>query len=153
MSDWHKPLLRYNTISAAVVSQNSFQGSYKKVLCICSAGILRSPTAAVVLSQEPFNFNTRSAGLDNCALIPVTEVLLLWADEIVCMTEDHYHRLRKLPVKSSVMQNLPIICLNIPDAFEYRDKQLQELIAANYTRYRDAQVHEEKGLLWPGDEG
>ena len=38
-------------------TQNKYQGKYKKVLCVCSAGLLRSPTAALVLSQEPFNFN------------------------------------------------------------------------------------------------
>ena len=45
-------------------SSNRYQGEYKRVLCVCSAGLLRSPTAALVLSQEPYNFNTRAAGLD-----------------------------------------------------------------------------------------
>ena len=67
-------------------SSNRWQGKYKRVLCICSAGLLRSPTAAFVLSQEPYNYNTRAAGLTKeFALIPVDEVLLNWAQEVVCI--------------------------------------------------------------------
>lgn len=43
-------------------ASNKFQGSYKRVLCVCSAGLLRSPTAALVLSKDPYNFNTRACG-------------------------------------------------------------------------------------------
>ena len=50
---------------------NPYQGSYKKVLCVCSAGMLRAPTAAVVLSRPPYDFNTRAVGTDlGTALIP-----------------------------------------------------------------------------------
>jgi len=62
---------------------NSCQTEAKRVLCVCTAGILRSPTAANVLNQE-FGYNTRSCGVDErFALIPLDEVLLEWADEIV----------------------------------------------------------------------
>ena len=44
-------------------ASNRHQGSYKKVLCVCSGGLLRSPTAAVVLAHEPFNYNTRSCDI------------------------------------------------------------------------------------------
>jgi predicted protein tyrosine phosphatase len=65
---------------------NRFQGGRNRVLCVCSAGMLRSPTIAWVLSNEPYGFNTRAAGIsDEYALIPVDEVLLSWADEIVCV--------------------------------------------------------------------
>lgn len=58
---------------------NAAQGTFKKVLCVCSVNCLRSPTAAWVLSNPPFNFNTRSAGLDTgLAIVPVTETLLEW---------------------------------------------------------------------------
>jgi predicted protein tyrosine phosphatase len=68
---------------------NPYQGNTKKVLCVCSAGLLRSPTAAVVLSQEPFNYNTRAAGIStDYALVQVDDVLVTWADEIVCMDEN-----------------------------------------------------------------
>lgn len=110
-------------------SSNLFQGRYKKVLCVCSAGLLRSPTTALVLSCDPYNYNTRACGLEvGYALIPIDEVLLYWADEIVCMTQDQKERL-------AAMTNKPIVCLDIPDTFAYRDKKLVKLIRKNYDRY------------------
>ena len=40
---------------------NRFQGNFKRVLYVCSAGLLRSPTLAEILSQAPYNFNTRGS--------------------------------------------------------------------------------------------
>jgi predicted protein tyrosine phosphatase len=107
-------------------AKNPYQGKYKKVLCVCSAGLLRSPTAAVVLSGEPFNYNTRSAGIEKSyALIPVDDVLIAWADEIVCMTIAQEEAL-------SFITSKPIICLDIDDDFEYRDPRLVKLIEERY---------------------
>lgn len=107
-------------------ARNPWQGDYKRVLCICSAGLLRSPTAAVVLSQEPYNFNTRAAGLDTGhALVPLDSVLLEWCDEIVCMTEEQKARLDLLTTK-------PIICLDIGDSYAYRSPELIQLIKERY---------------------
>lgn len=107
-------------------AHNPFQGNYKKVLCVCSAGLLRSPTAALVLSQEPYNFNTRAAGLEpDFALVIVDDVLLEWADEVVCMTQEQAHALAARTEK-------PIVCLNIEDSFAYRDKELIKRIKEEY---------------------
>lgn len=107
-------------------AHNSYQGNHKRVLCVCSAGLLRSPTAAVVLSQAPFNFNTRAAGLTpEFALIPVDEVLIHWADEIVCMEA------KQLEILAD-MTDKPIRCLYIEDSFDYRDPELMRLIAERY---------------------
>lgn len=114
-------------------SKNYNQGEYKKVLCVCSAGLLRSPTAAFVLSQEPYNFNTRSIGLvDDYALIRLDPVLLRWADEIVCMTQDQKAELEHHLNDWYPKENKPVICLNIEDDFRYRDPELIELIKKNY---------------------
>ncbi len=113
-------------------SGNQFQGKYKRVLCVCSAGLLRSPTTAVVLSQKPYEYNTRAAGLtEEFALIPVDEVLLQWADEIVCMSPEQKTELEKR-VKASGGIDTPVICLNIPDSYSYRDPKLMKLIRKNY---------------------
>lgn len=106
-------------------SKNPYQGKAKKVLCVCSAGLLRSPTAAYVLQLE-FNHNTRSAGLDkDYALIPIDDVLLYWADEIVCMNVNQKSILSKLTDK-------PVINLNIEDEYEYMNIELQTLILVSY---------------------
>ena len=112
-------------------AQNKFQGSYKKVLCVCSAGLLRSPTAAVVLAAAPFNFNTRAVGyVEEYALIALDAVHLFWADEIVVMEEKMAKHLKESLKEHNI--NTPVICLDIPDSFKYRDPELMELIKLRY---------------------
>ena len=123
-------------------SKNPHQGKFKKVLCVCSAGLLRSPTAALVLSQEPFNFNTRAAGLtDDFALVAVDEVLLHWADEIVVM--DPFQK-SSVEVKFLVngLTPKPIVVLDIEDKYEYRNPELIKLIKENYVRSTDSGILE-----------
>lgn len=112
---------------------NRYQGTFKRVLCVCSAGLLRSPTTAYVLAAE-FDCNTRAAGLSQeYALIPVDRVLIEWADEIVCMEADHAQQLKRWNVPPT-----KIIVLNIPDEFEYRDPELVRLIRTNYAKATEA---------------
>lgn len=109
-------------------ASNQFQGDAKRVLCVCSAGLLRSPTAAKVLGGEPWNYNTRAAGLvSDFALIVVDEVLLHWADEVVCMNEAQATELRSLTDK-------PVIVLDIQDNYRYMDPDLVEAIKSAYTK-------------------
>jgi len=111
---------------------NKFQGKYKKVLCVCSAGLLRSPTAALVLSQEPFNFNTRAAGISTeFALVPVDDVLLTWADEIVCMETWHAAEVKKL-LEENGLEDTPVLTLNVEDCYAYRDPELIQQIKDKY---------------------
>ena len=112
------------------VHSNSYQGDYKRVLTVCSANMLRSPTIAHVLSAEPYNFNTRSAGTQFYALIPVTEDLLMWADEVVCADTEHALYIRDKMIE--YMLDKPIINLKIPDIYEYRNPELIELIKERY---------------------
>lgn len=111
---------------------NQYQNieKHKRVLCICSAAILRSPTAAFVLSQEPYNYNTRAAGIDsNYALIPVDQALLEWADEVVVMEAYQSHMVEELITKlDGDPTNFDIKCLNIEDNYAYRDPELIRLI-------------------------
>ena len=112
------------------IYSNMHQGDYKRVLTVCSANMLRSPTIAHVLSADPYNFNTRSAGTAGFALIPVTEELLFWADEIVCADSEH-----ALDIRNKLMNlNLDkvVINLGIPDIYEYRNPELIKLIKERY---------------------
>lgn len=99
--------------------KNPYQGKYKKVLCLCSAGLLRSPTIAWVMGNH--GYNTRAAGIHDYALIPVDEVLYTWADLIVCANTDIFNA-----VVNNTTQD--IFDLKLPDKFEYRDPELVQLI-------------------------
>jgi len=108
--------------------KNPYQGKAKKVLCVCSAGLLRSPTAAQILHKE-FGFNTRACGVaEEYALIPLTELLLAWADEIVFMSHEHLEEAEEK--FGEIKTNL--LVLEIPDKYPYMDPELQELIANRY---------------------
>lgn len=114
---------------------NMHQGEYRKVLCVCTGGLLRSPTAAVVLSQDPFHFNTRSAGTDpNYALNKVDNLLLMWCDEIVVMEKEHEVVIGNMLTGLGSFGKKPIVNLDIPDQYPYRDPRLMEMISVRYQK-------------------
>lgn len=123
--------MRYSTKG---IHSNSFQGDYKRVLTVCSAGILRSATAAHILCGDPWNFNTRNAGTASYALIPVTEDLLQWADEIICMEDEHREYVEQ-KLEEWMLPAKPIVTLDIEDIYEYRDERLIKLISTKYNEY------------------
>ena len=131
------------------VAQNPYQNQdhYKRVLTICSAGCLRAPTAAFVLSQEPYNYNTRPAGaVDSYAIVKVDEVLLAWADEIVVMGPEHIELLHKKWRNNDSWRYTPKYVLGIKDEYAYRAPQLIEEIKWTYdnrTQFDDST------LDWP----
>lgn len=109
---------------------NPYQTNARKVLCLCSAGMLRSPTIANTLHKE-YGYNTRAAGVDaHYALIPVDSVLLEWADEIVCAEGSVYRTLTKHYSLDDI--NRYIVVLNIPDRFSWNDPELVALIKKQY---------------------
>lgn len=115
------------------VLANPFQGKDKKVVFVCSMGILRSATAARLYSPI---YNTRSAGTWHDALIHLSDSLMLWADEIVFVNKHNYEQ-----VKGDLSVEDPefwakiepkIKVLDIPDDFEHMHP---ELIRAFHKQY------------------
>ena len=119
---------------------NAYQGSHRKVLTVCSAGCLRSPTAAHILSGPPWNFNTRCAGTSQeYAIVPVTEALVVWADVIVVMDKFQWNHImamqNKLAEESNMMHEYeykPIHNLDIDDNYGYRDPELVEIMTEKF---------------------
>lgn len=111
-------------------ASNRFQNfeEFKRTLCLCSAGLLRAPTLAFVLSQEPFNRNTRAAGVANeFALVPIDLPLLVWSDEVVCVDPDVRDQLLwRMEKWGETPENHNIITLDVPDVFSFRDPELIE---------------------------
>jgi len=115
---------------------NAYQGKHKKVLTVCSAGCLRSPTAAHILSSGPWNFNTRCAGTSKeYAIVPVTEALVTWADVIVCMDSDQVKFINEMQnILAKDVRGMygydykQVFNLEIEDDYEYRNPQLVEIM-------------------------
>lgn len=114
-----------STMNRMANSGNRYQGDYPRVLTVCSAGLLRSPTMAHLLTEEPFLCNTRCAGVSSeYGLIVVDDVLLEWADIVICAETWH---------KESILSSFDIggkriIALDVPDTYPYRDPKLIQAI-------------------------
>lgn len=104
---------------------NRFQGKAKKVLAVCSAGLLRSPTLANVLNIK-YGFNTRAVGADKeFALIPITQALIWWADEIVFVNFEAFSSLDQEEKDEIEEVGVTKTILNIEDDFDWMDANLR----------------------------
>jgi predicted protein tyrosine phosphatase len=101
---------------------NYNQGDFARVLFVCSAGLLRSATAAHTFSAAPYDWNTRTAGAEpSYALNPVTEGLLEWASWVVCMGEEHQSAIQHVFGQD---YDHKFVSLDIPDIYSYRQPSL-----------------------------
>lgn len=99
------------------------QGDYKRVLFVCSGGMLRSATCAHWAFANK-DWNTRSAGTMDAALPPVHANVVEWAETIYCMEDAHATIVKcKFPWAADKVK-----VLNIPDRFYYRNPKLIEHI-------------------------
>ena len=99
----------------------------RHVLFICSRNQLRSPTAEQVFCNWP-GIEVASAGLDKSSREQVTPELLEWADLIFVMERAHRNKLSKK--FGAHLKSKRIICLDIPDRFEYMNPELIRLLEA-----------------------
>ena len=115
---------------------NPYQGPAKRVLCVCSAGLLRSPTLAHILQKAPYNFNTRAVGVDvGHALTPVTEALLHWADIVIAVDSYTARSVKHLYNDFNIHEDdTPLITLNIPDNYARMDPKLIKAIKKELKR-------------------
>ena len=104
----------------------------RNVLFICSQNRLRSPTAEHVFADYP-GIETSSAGLNNDAENPVSPELLKWADLIFVMERTHRSKLSS-KFKSHIGDKR-VICLDIPDEFDYMDPDLIKLLKVRVARH------------------
>jgi predicted protein tyrosine phosphatase len=76
---------------------------------------------------------TSSAGLNNDAENPVTPELLAWAGTIFVM--ERAHRSKLSSKFKTHLSDKRVICLEIPDEFEYMDPDLVRLLKAKVPRH------------------
>lgn len=92
-----------------------------RLLFICTQNKLRSPTAEQVFSTYP-GVETDSAGLGNDANVPLSTEQLQWATVIFVMEQVHKKRLTQK--FSPFLNGKKIICLGIPDNYEFMQEEL-----------------------------
>jgi len=110
--------------------KNEAQGRYLRILFVCSAGLLRSPTAAKVAGE--FNINARAAGsLPYLALIPVSANLVVWADKLVFVYKDKFEQtleiFKEQPDFIETIKNKAIVW-HIEDYYDYNSRMLQTVL-------------------------
>jgi predicted protein tyrosine phosphatase len=103
-----------------------------KVLFVCDANRLRSPTAEAIFAGRP-HLDVKSAGLAKQATVPVSIALLEWADLIFVMEKRHRNIIQSR--FKEIYQRKRIICLYIPDDFEFMDPELIGLLEERVSPY------------------
>src|SRR5579875_1623054 len=103
-----------------------------KVLFICSRNEIRSLTAERMLAGSR-DYQVRSAGTEAGARVRVTAGHLGWADVIFVMEKRHRERLAQKFGERLVGKSL--VCLHIPDEFEYGDAALAATLRAKLEGY------------------
>lgn len=104
----------------------------KNILFVCSQNKLRSPTAEQVFLKHG-GCNVRSAGLNNDANYILSSEDVEWADMIFVMEKSHRNKLTKK--YSNYLRSKRVICLNIPDDYEYMDEKLIRIFENMLPRY------------------
>ena len=102
------------------------------VLFVCSANRLRSPTAEQVFSTWP-GIEADSAGLSNDADVVLSAEQVEWADIIFVMEKAHRNKLNR-KFRSS-LNGKRIICLDIPDDYEFMDPALVRILENRAGRF------------------
>ncbi|WP_237714037.1 low molecular weight protein tyrosine phosphatase family protein [Novosphingobium sp. Rr 2-17] len=99
---------------------------------MCSQNKLRSPTAEDVFARRG-DIEVASAGTNVDALEPLTAEWVRWADVIVVMEKAHRTKLQNRFRKS--LDGQRVICLDIPDDYEFMQPELVDLLETRMARY------------------
>ena len=109
--------------------KNPYQGQSPRWLFVCSAGLLRSPTAAAVAIKH--GINARACGSNpNYALVPLSVNLIMWAEKIFFVNEQNFDQavqnFRSAGYDDDIREKA--VVWDIPDVYSYGDPELVELI-------------------------
>jgi len=104
----------------------------KRALFVCSQNRLRSPTAEQIFSSWP-EVETDSAGLGGDATVPLSTEQIEWANIIFVMEKAHRNRLSAR--FRAHLNGKRVICLDIPDDYEYMQPELIKLLETKAGRF------------------
>lgn len=105
-----------------------------KILFVCSRNRLRSLTAEH-LFHERFGHEARSAGTEPGARIRLNAGHIGWADLVVAMEKRHVRRTRDR--FGDALADREVVCLHIPDEYDYMDRELVERLEMEMAPYLD----------------
>ena len=103
-----------------------------RVLFVCSQNRLRSPTAEQVFAQHP-ELECASAGTNHDADNPLTPELVEWAEAIFVMEKSHRNKVIRR--YKSLLGSKRLVCLDIPDDYEFMDPGLVRILKAKLNRF------------------
>ena len=103
-----------------------------RALFICTQNRLRSPTAEQVFSSWA-NVETDSAGLGNDADVRLSVEQVEWATLIFVMEKAHRNKLSKQ--FKAHLNGKRVICLDIPDDYNYMQLELVRLLEAKVAAF------------------
>jgi len=104
----------------------------KRLLFVCSQNRLRSPTAEQVFSTYRA-VECMSAGTNSDAEVPLSAELVEWADTIFVMERAHRNKLSSKFKK--YLGGKRVICLDIPDDYEYMQPELVQILKTKVSRH------------------
>jgi predicted protein tyrosine phosphatase len=107
------------------------------VLFVCSQNRLRSPTAEQVFSCRE-DLEVDSAGTNHDADNPLTTELLAWADVIFVMEKAHRNKLQRR--FRAALGGKRVICLDIPDDYDFMQPELVHLLETKVSRHLPAML-------------
>lgn len=123
--------------SAESFYANQYQTSAKRMLFVCSAGMLRSPTMANVATE--MGFNARSCGSHvRDALIPLSANLIMWAEHIFFVNRENYNGAMNLFKDSGYDEDIvsKSVVLDIEDRFEWGHPLVKQYAAEILAAYK-----------------
>jgi predicted protein tyrosine phosphatase len=103
-----------------------------KLLFVCSANRLRSPTAEKLFEHSQ-QYQARSRGVAKGARVRLTAADIGWADLIVCMDKEHSNRLLHKFRKKLAEKRM--VTLFIPDEYEFMQPELVTEVRSKLGRY------------------
>ncbi len=105
------------------------------MLFVCSQNRLRSPTAEQVFSRRE-DLEVDSAGTNHDADNPLTAEMVASADVIFVMEKAHRSKLQRR--FRAALGGKRVVCLDIPDEYDFMQPELVRLLKAKVSRHLPA---------------
>jgi|GEM_PF-383783 len=109
--------------------------SKKRLLFICSANMMRSPTAED-LFKDSEKYETKSAGILDMAVVKATQAHIDWADTIFIFSEKENGHLTCLRRHFDIAGK-EVIDLGIPNIYDRGDPELVRLLKGKLAKFLD----------------